>query len=151
MSTLRENMRDYYLAFCDTEAKLARCDPANEELRGTLEHTRNVFQTKLTEDSRHMAWILAVVFVEQNRAELFWLLRVLLATVKRARRSGLLFALLPDYYIDTLINVYQAICNYFHPTLDIATLQSNLLFSLTFCFYLFLLLFVTETTRVLFD
>lgn len=58
----------------------------------------------------------ATVFSSDKQSHLAWLLRVILQTVKLASKEGQLFAYVPDFYIDSLVEICAALRTYVHPT-----------------------------------
>ncbi|KAJ9584194.1 hypothetical protein L9F63_021458, partial [Diploptera punctata] len=125
VSTLRDNMAEYVRALNDVNLRLKtyKHPPPNAapeadslDIIAELEQTCLVFETKLSEQSRHMAWVRAVVYSTDKQSHLAWLLRVVLQTVKLASQDGQLFAFVPDFYLDSLIEICSALRNYLHPT-----------------------------------
>lgn len=48
---------------------------------------------------------------------MFWLLQVVLRTMEHASLEDRLFSFVPDFYVEVIINSYNALRSYFHPTM----------------------------------
>jgi hypothetical protein len=59
------------------------------------------------------------------QSQLAWLLRVILQTVKLASKEGQLFAYVPDYYLDSLVEICAALHTYIHPTAPIENIEGT--------------------------
>uniref|UniRef100_T1IK83 RING-type E3 ubiquitin transferase n=1 Tax=Strigamia maritima TaxID=126957 RepID=T1IK83_STRMM len=115
MCSLRESMQDYINALEETEIKMDSI--VNKELDAdvlnALHCSKLVFLEKLAEQSRHYAWIQAVIYSREKQEDVYWLLQILLRTVNRASLEGPLFGFVPDYYIESCINCCTALRSYF--------------------------------------
>ncbi|KAK3585943.1 hypothetical protein CHS0354_038485 [Potamilus streckersoni] len=116
MSTLRDNLTEYVLSLEDTEKKLKLCPNELSEVKMELERARVVFLEKITEQARQMAWVIAVIYSESKQEDVAWLLGVAMKTVEKASMYKQLFQYMPEFYIEIVINTYNALKNYFHPT-----------------------------------
>ncbi|KAJ8302029.1 hypothetical protein KUTeg_021016, partial [Tegillarca granosa] len=117
MSTLRDNLKEYSSSLQDAETKLNNCPP--EELI----RSRDVFKEKVVEQARQMAWVNAVIFSKPKQEDVAWVLKVTLKTIQKASHFRLLFQYTPEFYIETVINSYNALKNYFHPSVTFNSLQ----------------------------
>ncbi|PSN30203.1 hypothetical protein C0J52_21037 [Blattella germanica] len=95
------------------------------KIKFELERTCEVFEQKLNEQSRHMAWVRAAVYSTDKQSHLAWLLRVILQTVKLASQEGQLFAYVPDFYLDSLVEICAALRTYVHPTAPLENIEGN--------------------------
>ncbi|XP_011145267.1 E3 ubiquitin-protein ligase RNF123 [Harpegnathos saltator] len=129
VASLRDNMSEYINAIADTKARLELVkkgttkDPDVAATQRELLRTIGVFNTKLSEQARHMAWIRAVVYSEEKQAQLAWLLRVVTLTLQTASQQGNMFSFVPDFYLEVLANLCVALRNHVHPTTPIENIQ----------------------------
>ena len=68
----------------------------------------------------------AAVYSTDKQSHLAWLLRVILQTVKLASQNGQLFAFVPDFYFDSLVEICSALRNYVHPTSPFENIEGNI-------------------------
>lgn len=69
----------------------------------------------------------AAVYSADKQSHLAWLLRVILQTVKLASQEGQLFAYVPDFYLDSLVEVCAALRTYVHPTAPLENIEGTVL------------------------
>jgi Kip1 ubiquitination-promoting complex protein 1 len=67
----------------------------------------------------------AAVFSADKQSHLAWLLRVILQTVKLASKEGQLFAYVPDFYLDSLVEICAALRTYMHPTAPLENIEGT--------------------------
>lgn len=117
-------MKEFVESLEDTEAKLSRC-PKEEDsgVRNELTKAREVFVSKIEEQARQMGWVISVIYSKNKRADIEWLLMVVLETIEKASRYELLFQYVPEYYVMTAINGFNALFNFFHPTVPFKSLD----------------------------
>ncbi|KAJ8302173.1 hypothetical protein KUTeg_021160 [Tegillarca granosa] len=60
---------------------------------------------------------------EPKQEDVAWVLKVTLKTIQKASHFRLLFQYTPEFYIETVINSYNALKNYFHPSVTFNSLQ----------------------------
>jgi hypothetical protein len=89
--------------------------------------------------------VCAVVCTADKQRQLVWLLRVILRTLKRASQEGQLFAYVPSFYIDCLIEICSALCTYMHPTAPLENVEGTI-FSLYICVRFMCILMCTHAT-----
>ncbi|KAL0278673.1 UNVERIFIED_CONTAM: hypothetical protein PYX00_000425 [Menopon gallinae] len=124
VSTMRDNMEDYITAYESARTRLETFkNPKGSAKREStvniqfeIERSRQVFEAKLLEQSRFMAWVRAAIFSEEKQKQLSWLLNVLVATVKASVSEGVLFSFLPEFYLDSMFEISTALRSLFHPT-----------------------------------
>nr|XP_012138536.1 PREDICTED: E3 ubiquitin-protein ligase RNF123 isoform X2 [Megachile rotundata] len=120
VAILRNSMTEYITAIQDTKARLEiakkKKDLTSQSVQQELLRTINVFNIKLTEQARHMAWIRAAVYSEEKQSQLAWLLKVVTLTLKNASVKGNMFSFVPDYYLDALADLCVGLRNHMHPT-----------------------------------
>ncbi|XP_041349539.1 E3 ubiquitin-protein ligase RNF123-like [Gigantopelta aegis] len=117
MCALRDNLKEFVLAYQDTEEKLKRCPADMVEVHDYLGNAKQVFLDKITEQARQMGWVIAVIYSKTKQTDIAWLLRVVLKTIQKASKYGRLFQYLPEFYIESCINCYIALRYYMHPTM----------------------------------
>ncbi|XP_063432612.1 E3 ubiquitin-protein ligase RNF123-like isoform X2 [Mytilus trossulus] len=122
---LRDNMKEFVESLQDTQEKINKCPPDEDAgIREELNRAYKVFLSKIEEQSRKMAWVTAVTYSKTKRSDIEWLLKVVLQTIKRAAGYKLLFQYVPEYYILTAINAFNALFNFFHPTVPFESLDN---------------------------
>lgn len=129
MCALRDTMQDYIKNMRDTERKLKKCPDDLEEVKMHLLNAKKVFEEKIQEQARQMVWVASVIYSPSKQADIAWVLRVVLKTVEKASEYHKLFQYVPEFYIQTGVNTFNALQNYLHPTTNfqaIPDLQSLL-------------------------
>lgn len=120
---LRDSMSEYVSALSDTKARLESIkrskDPEAQNIQKELLRTIDVFNSKLGEQARHMAWVRAAVYSEEKQAQIAWLLKVVTSTLKAASREGNLFSFVPDFYLEALSDLCVGLRSHLHPTAPI--------------------------------
>lgn len=123
VAVLRNSMSEYISAVQDAKAKLEQVkkkkDPESQLIQQELSRTINVFNTKLTEQARYMAWIRAAVYSEEKQSQLAWLLRVVTLTLRNASKEGNMFSFVPDFFLEALADLCVGLRNHVHPTVRI--------------------------------
>uniref|UniRef100_A0A0L8FNL7 RING-type domain-containing protein n=1 Tax=Octopus bimaculoides TaxID=37653 RepID=A0A0L8FNL7_OCTBM len=107
-----------------------------QEIKYELERAKSVFEEKISELGRQMAWVIAVIYSKAKQIDVAWIFRVVLKTIEKASAHEIPFQFLPEFYVDTCINSYNALKNYFHPTANFFDIPDN--FDLSHKFALFL-------------
>ncbi|XP_059139447.1 E3 ubiquitin-protein ligase RNF123-like [Physella acuta] len=116
MCALRDSMQDYIQNMRDTERKLKRCPDGLEEVKVHLSNAKKVFEDKIVEQARQMVWVAKVIYSKSKQRDLAWLLKVVLKTVEKASAYHKLFQYVPEFYIQTAVNTFNALKNFLHPT-----------------------------------
>ncbi|XP_043264332.1 E3 ubiquitin-protein ligase RNF123-like [Colletes gigas] len=123
VATLRNSMSEFISAMQDAKAKLDQIknnkDPESQSIQQELLRTINVFNVKLMEQARYMAWVRAVVYSEQKQSQLAWLLGVIMLTLKNSSKEGNLFSFVPDFFLEALTDLCVSLRNQMHPTVRI--------------------------------
>ena len=78
-----------------------------------------VFDLKLSEQARHMAWVRAAVYTDEKQLQLSWLLKSVLSTLKAASEEGNMFSFVPDFYLEALTDLSLSLRSHVHPTVPI--------------------------------
>ncbi|XP_070557692.1 E3 ubiquitin-protein ligase RNF123-like isoform X4 [Ptychodera flava] len=125
MAALYENASEFAAALKDTEEKLKKCPQENKEVYSELQHAFNTFHDKTSEHARHVAWVATIVYPKPKQDNIFWLLKSVLKSIDGAHATDKLFAYLPEYYIDTAVNAYNALKNYFSLVNPMSELQGS--------------------------
>ncbi|XP_064632637.1 E3 ubiquitin-protein ligase RNF123-like isoform X2 [Lineus longissimus] len=124
MCTLRETVQEYVNALQETKEKLEKCSDEMTDVREELERAKTVFEEKASEQSRHMAWIIAVIYSQEKQADVYWLHKVVLRTIEVTDAKGSLLAFIPDFYVDVCVNTCIALRTFFHPTVPVMSLPA---------------------------
>ncbi|XP_076182356.1 E3 ubiquitin-protein ligase RNF123 isoform X2 [Ptiloglossa arizonensis] len=123
VADLRNKMSEFISAMQDTRARLEQVkkkkDLESQSIQQELLRIINVFNAKLMEQARHMAWVRAIVYSEEKQSDLAWLLRVVTLTLNNAGNEGNLFSFVPDFFLEALANLYVSLRNQMHPTVRI--------------------------------
>ena len=65
------------------------------------------------------------MFPQEKQADVYWILQVCLNTVERGTEIGALFTFMPSFYVDAIMDSYNALKGYFHPTVKYTELQGT--------------------------
>ncbi|ESO88781.1 hypothetical protein LOTGIDRAFT_234381 [Lottia gigantea] len=151
MVALRDNMRDFILALQDTQEKYDKCPEEMCEVKEDLLKAKEVFLEKITEQARHMGWVISVIYsrvqtfifdldyrltlfvvfnvfdaiIQSKQEDVCWILNVVLKTVEKASRYRRLLQFMPEFYIETCVNAYNALKNFIHPTTPFESLDGH--------------------------
>ncbi|XP_022196553.1 E3 ubiquitin-protein ligase RNF123 isoform X2 [Nilaparvata lugens] len=118
VSSLRDNMEEIENSLEEMKVNLNKLSPFSTAQPATRKSIE-VLEEKLTEMSRHMAWVRAAIFSPEKQAELAWLLRIVIRTLQGASSKGKLLSFVPEFYLDTLIELTTALRSLFCPTVPI--------------------------------
>lgn len=126
-------MEDYISAYEEARSRLEAFKNPNKSMRkdssqavlAEVERTRQVFETKLFEQARFMAWVRAAIFSREKQRHLSWLLNVLVPTVKASAAESVLFSFLPEFYLDTMFEICTALRSLFHPTCPVEEIEGE--------------------------
>ncbi|KAJ8674034.1 hypothetical protein QAD02_005296 [Eretmocerus hayati] len=120
---LRDAMTNYVVAMSSTKNLLEKLqnskDQDSESIKAQLTQTLEVFDKKLTERARHMAWVKALIFSEEKQERLIWLLKTVVLTMKNASDSGNLFCFVPEFYLDVVGDLIAGLKAQMHPTVSV--------------------------------
>lgn len=89
------------------------------------EHTREVFEKELSEQARNFAWLRASDLTEEKQNNLMWLLRTTLDAVKKSAAEGTLFSFLPDFYLESMVEICLTLRSYFPPTMPLENVEGH--------------------------
>ena len=128
VANIRDVMSDYIVAMTDVKARLELVQSLKDEnsqgIQMQLSKTLEIFNKKLTEQARHMAWVRAVVYSEEKQERLAWLLKIVMLTLKNASENGNLFSFVPEFYLEVLADLITGLKNHIHPTVPIQNIAS---------------------------
>ncbi|CAL7948841.1 unnamed protein product [Xylocopa violacea] len=123
VAMLRNNMSEYISASQDIKTRLEEVkkknDPESEEIQQELLRLIDVFNAKLIEQGRHMAWIRAAVYSEEKQSQFAWLLNVVALTLTNASLEGNMFSFVPDFYVAALANLCIGLRSHIYSTAPI--------------------------------
>lgn len=130
VASLRESMSEYVAAMTEVKARLELTkrqpkDPEAAAMAKELVRTINVFDLKLAEQARHMAWVRAAVYSKEKQAQLAWLLRVVSLTLTSASEEGNMFSFVPDFYLEAMTDLSVGLRNHVHPTAPIEEIPEH--------------------------
>lgn len=132
VASLRDSMSAYVNAIADIKARLEYVeremvtrpkDLEAEAIQRELLRTTDIFNKKLSEQARHMAWIRAAVYSAEKQAQLAWLLKVVTLTLQTASQQGCTFSFVPDFYLETLSDLCVSLRAHVHPTAPIENIS----------------------------
>ncbi|XP_017767583.1 PREDICTED: E3 ubiquitin-protein ligase RNF123 [Eufriesea mexicana] len=120
VALLRNSMLEYISASQDIKTRLEEVkkkkDFESESIHQELLRLINVFNTKLIEQGRHMAWIRAAFYSEEKQSQLAWLLKVVILTLTNASLEKNMFSFVPEFYLEALADLCVGLRNHMHPT-----------------------------------
>ncbi|XP_020709674.2 E3 ubiquitin-protein ligase RNF123-like isoform X2 [Athalia rosae] len=130
VATLRESMDEYIAAMgaMKNYLEITRKQPKDSDAAAMArEITRviEVFDIKLAEQARHMAWVRAVVYSREKQAHLVWLLRVVTLTLTSASEEGNMFSFVPKFYLEAMADLSVGIRSHVHPTAPIEDIPEH--------------------------
>lgn len=74
-------------------------------------------EEKIEISSRHVAWLMSMVFINTNESILEWILTVISNTVKHCSETeGELFRFVPEFYIENLLGIVVILPDYTNET-----------------------------------
>ncbi|XP_067938284.1 E3 ubiquitin-protein ligase RNF123-like [Watersipora subatra] len=112
-NVLSETVDCYITALDDAIDKLNRCSNSSVDVQLELERSRQVFEDKVIEQSRHLSWLIAVINSEQKLEDVAWLFDAVLRTVENACVLNPFFEFMPEFYITVCVDGYMALKNFF--------------------------------------
>ncbi|XP_068976365.1 E3 ubiquitin-protein ligase RNF123-like [Bombus flavifrons] len=117
---LRNSMLEYISASQNIKIRLEEVRQKEKlesvSIEQELLRSINVFNAKLIEQGRHMAWIRAAVYSKEKQSQLAWLLKVITLTLTNASLEGNMFSFVPDFYVEALADLCVGLRNHMHPT-----------------------------------
>uniref|UniRef100_A0A9J7X1D4 E3 ubiquitin-protein ligase RNF123 n=1 Tax=Cyprinus carpio carpio TaxID=630221 RepID=A0A9J7X1D4_CYPCA len=116
MVVVSDDVHEYAIALKDTDEKIARCPSRRPDILEELQKSQKVFAEKLNHLSRRLAWINATIYSKEKMLDVYWLLQVCIRTIEHADSTGSLFAFMPEFYLNVVMNSYSALKNYFSPS-----------------------------------
>ncbi|XP_011305831.1 E3 ubiquitin-protein ligase RNF123 [Fopius arisanus] len=126
VANLRDSMSEYVSAMSEVKARLdalKRTKDPDVGVQTELLRTIAVFNTKLSEQARHMAWVRAAVYSREKQSQLAWLLNVVTLTLKKASLEGNMFRFVPDFYLEALADLSVGLKSHLHPTAPIENIR----------------------------
>lgn len=109
LCAIRENLDEYLKSYKELKDRF-RSEPMPEEV---VQQTISVLETKIVSYSRQLIIINSSELNEPKKANMFWLMKLLLNTLEHASSCGHLFSFIPDYFLETAISLFSAIRFYF--------------------------------------
>ncbi|XP_068246013.1 E3 ubiquitin-protein ligase RNF123-like [Palaemon carinicauda] len=111
----RDSMNDNVAHVHEIDKKIKHCKDKNlhQSLLEELQGSRMVFIDKLKEQARQQAWVVAAVHSHTKHTHLISLMKVVLTTLKEASKEGELFGFVPDFYVESLTEMCNALRLYF--------------------------------------
>ncbi|CAD1477141.1 unnamed protein product, partial [Heterotrigona itama] len=114
----RNNMLEYISVSQDLKRQLEEIKRKGNSpsIEQELLRLINIFNAKLKDQGRYMAWIRATIYSEEKQLQLAWLLKVVTLTLTNASLEGNMFSFVPEFYLQTLAELCVSLRNYIHPT-----------------------------------
>ncbi|RWS27430.1 E3 ubiquitin-protein ligase RNF123-like protein [Leptotrombidium deliense] len=109
-------IRETLSEFANALEELDELDAEDTETKDAIQKSTEILEKELLCRARQLAWINSTVLTASKRADIHWLLKLLLNTLEHASSSGCLFGFIPDYYIESCLNLCFAIRFYFGST-----------------------------------
>ena len=85
----------------------------NVDIRLELERSRQVFEEKVIEQSRHLSWLIAVINSPEKLGDVAWVFDAVLRTIETASELNPYFEFMPEFYITVCVDGYMALKNFF--------------------------------------
>ncbi|XP_053210513.1 E3 ubiquitin-protein ligase RNF123-like isoform X2 [Panonychus citri] len=111
-------IREHLLELADSIDELKKMENAGEENKEVIQNTIQVLEKEFLTRARQMALINSTVLTSSKRADIYWLLKLLLNTLDHASSCSYLFSFIPDYHIESCLNLSYAIRFYFGSTIS---------------------------------
>ena len=74
----------------------------------------------------HTLYLLTHSQFQEKQSDVYWILQVCMNTVERGSNIGTLFTFMPSFYVDAIMDSYNALKGYFHPTVNLTKLEGKL-------------------------
>nr|XP_006822492.1 PREDICTED: E3 ubiquitin-protein ligase RNF123-like [Saccoglossus kowalevskii] len=123
MAAIYDNAAEFATALKETQRKLKKCGNQNAEVYNDIMHSNSVFEKKTLEHARHVAWVATLVFSKDKQDNVVFVLKAVLKSISAAHTTGSLFGYVPEFYLDTCINAYNGIRNYFSLAHQLKSIQ----------------------------
>ncbi|KAI4488691.1 hypothetical protein M0802_011399 [Mischocyttarus mexicanus] len=140
LSSLQDNIVKLTAALSESKKRLAFITNYRNnclvEIQEELLHTMKVYDKRLCELSRQMAWVRATVFSEEKVAQMGWLLNVVTMTLWLAGKEGNMFSFVPDFYLQAVSDLCSAIRIEIHPIVPLQVVPDHAKIILQICEFL---------------
>lgn len=118
-------LRDRLIEVSSSLACLSN-DICDEETIKSRQVTRSVLLNELLSKSHQLGWLNSTALTASKRADVCWLLKLLLNTLDAASSVSCTFSFIPDYYIESCLNLCQALRDFFgYPATTSSSLSSS--------------------------
>ena len=104
----------------------------DEDVCTAIENSTKILKKELLLRARQSALINSTVLTASKRADIYWLLKLILNTLNQASAAGYAFAFVPDYYIESCLNLCYAVRFYFGSSASFKTNCNKISFSPSF-------------------
>lgn len=117
VARLRSDMSEYISINQDLKRQLEKIKKEGKSPSTEQELLRliDIFNAKLQDQGRYLAWIRATMYSEEKQLQLSWLLKVITLTLTNASLKGNMFSFVPEFYLRTLAELCVSLRNYMHP------------------------------------
>jgi Kip1 ubiquitination-promoting complex protein 1 len=119
LCAIREHLEEFTESYRELKERY-KTGSIDEEV---AEETFSVLESKIMSYSRQLILINSNELNESKKANIFWLMKLLLNTLEHASSCGHLFSFIPDYFLETLISLCSAIRFSFNVSSDGTTKQ----------------------------
>lgn len=121
VATIKTKMREQVKCYVEYKKYHKKNDLMAEKLDGYYE----VCRENIDVQSRHVAWILSVIYSPTKQLQLAWLLRVLLNTLQETSKTGSRFKLVPCSYVESMLMITSLLRTHFDPLLSMSNLPDS--------------------------
>ncbi|XP_015793426.1 E3 ubiquitin-protein ligase RNF123 [Tetranychus urticae] len=111
-------IREHLLELADALEELKKMENVSDESQTIIQNTTKVLEKEFLIRARQMALINSTVLTASKRADIYWLLKLLLNTLDHASSCSYLFSFIPDYHIESCLNLSYAMRFYFGSTIS---------------------------------
>ncbi|XP_018914363.2 E3 ubiquitin-protein ligase RNF123 [Bemisia tabaci] len=117
VSSLRNSMEDYVSCLNMTLLASSKGSTNICAWNDELHEYANILEKQICEQSRHMAWVRGVLYSDTKQSHIIWLLHVMITSVMNASATGPLYGFVPEYYLETIIQMMSVLKDYIYPSL----------------------------------
>ncbi|XP_074594446.1 kip1 ubiquitination-promoting complex subunit 1 [Brevipalpus obovatus] len=102
-------VRENLFELADALEELKSIPFEDEEAGNVIKNSIKILEKDLLIRARQLALVNSTILTTSKRADIYWLLKILLNTLDQASSCGYLFSFIPDYHIESCMNLCYAI------------------------------------------